>query len=125
MSARRRRRSGGKKVKGTTFGFIVFQAFACMMLLGYIMMSVSANLEFEKGVDYIPIEVEVTNCVTETYKDSNGVLKTRYDIIFTYEVDGVTYTGSIDNTSVSRDIGDKEVRYYNPNNPKKNFRICI
>ena len=119
MSVRRRRSRNGKKVKGITFGFLAFQGFACMMLLGILMMSFTANLEFEKGVDYIPIEVEFTNCVTETYKDSNGDLRTRYDVIFTYEVDGVTYTGSIPNTSVNREIGAKETRYYNPNNPQK------
>lgn len=107
----------GKQVDGVTFGFIAFQGFAGMMLLGIFFQFLSAMITFRSGVDFLPVMITYTKSESYQSTDSDGDKVTRYNNYYYYEVDGKQYEDYDSGCGYSVSLGQQETRYYNPDAP--------
>ncbi|MCM1497353.1 MAG: DUF3137 domain-containing protein [Clostridium sp.] len=102
----------GKQVSEIELGFVIFQAFAGMMLLGILFSCLGAVLSFHGSEDYLP--VEITYSATRSYTTSEGQIQ--YKNTYSYVVDGKVYEKE-ETSHVEREPGTTIQRYYCPSNP--------
>lgn len=96
----------------------IFKIVALLMLVFVAMMVIKSVISGSKYKQVVATVTEVE--VSERLKD-DGSRYTAYVPIYSYEIDGTTYTarGSVSEGSSKYDVGDTRKITYNVNNPKE------
>ena len=104
-------------------GFVAL--YACISI---IIGGVQNYIEQNEQLDWTLYTAEVTDISSRVERSGSrkhSSSRTVYDIIYEYEVDGVTYTEELENASKIRKVGDSLKIKYDPEAPENSTTILV